>query len=690
MKKILINIFILTLFAFYAQAQVDRSKAPEPKAAPKIQIGKPQIFELPNGLKVFVVQNEKMSSISYQLSLNINPIMEDDAVGYASMAGQLMTRGTKNRTKEQLDEEIDFIGASLNSSSRGIFASSLKKHQTKLLEMMNDVLMNPIFPDSELEKLKTQAKTNLKSLPTDAGSIASNVRSVVNYGKDHPYGEVQTASHIDNITAAKCKKYYETYFRPNVAYLAIVGDISLDEAKPLVEKYFGNWEKVEVPNKIYTKPKRPSTNQVVFANKPGAVQSLINITYPVDLKPGSPNSIPASVLNKILGGRGFSGRLQQNLREDKAFTYGAYSDLSEDEYIGYFNAYSNVRNEVTDSSVVQFLYEMNGIRNEIMTEEDLKPYLAQMTGAFARSLESPQTIARFAINMEKYNLPADYYETYLTKLNAVTPADVQAMAKKYIKPKNANILVVGNKAEVAEKLAVFSDSEINYYDAFGEKIVEKMPPVPEGVTAQTVIDNYINAIGGRENLEKVKDITMKMSAKMQAGPQEIEINFSSYRKAPNLMLEKQEAMGQIQKKIFDGTKGKANGKEVTGDELEELKLEAEMNTELKYDELGYKLELQGIEKINDAYVYIIQVTPPKGAKYIDYYDKETGLRVRSSRTIESPMGAVTVDSDFGDYKDINGVKYPHKLSQSFGPQSIDLNIDSIEVNTKIKKKFFKF
>ncbi len=486
MKNILYFAVLLVLFAQCTGTQtvtdtikdtvtnnggLDRSKAPQPGPAPKIQLGDYEEFTLPNGLQVIVVENHKLPRVSFQLSMDNDPLLEGDAAGYASMAGAMLTKGTKTRTKAELDEEIDFIGARLSSSDGGIFAASLTKHVPTLLELVSDVVLNPSFPQDELDKMKKQRLSALASSKDDPNDIARNVANVLRYGKDHPYGELVTEGSVEKITLDKCKEYYKTYFRPNVAYLAIVGDIDAEEAKKMVGKYFGAWEKSEVPTYSYKTPEAPSSRKMAFVDKPGAVQSVISVTYPVNLKPGTPEAIKSRVMNQVLGGGVFSGRLMQNLREDKAYTYGARSSLSTDKLIGRFSAGASVRNEVTDSSIVQFMHELNRMLDEDVAADHLQLVKNSMTGSFARSLERPETMARFALNSLRYKLPKDYYATYLEKLNAVTIADVREMARKYIKPDNAYILVVGNKDEVASKLGGFASSgKVDFYNADGDPI----------------------------------------------------------------------------------------------------------------------------------------------------------------------------------------------------------------------------
>ena len=239
-----------------------------------------------------------------------------------------------------------------------------------------------------------------------------------------------------------------------VSYLIITGDLTTETALALASKHFSEWENNPVRKPRFDTPQKPEATSVNFVNKLGAVQSVINITYPVEMKPGSGDAIKASVMNTLLGSY-FGSRLNSNLREDKAFTYGARSIIRTDPLIGYFNAYASVRNEVTDSSIVEFLYEMEKLQKEEVPADELNMVKNYMTGSFARALEDPATVARFTLNTARFGLPKDYYATYLEKLSAVTAKDIQEMAQKYLTIDRANIVVVGNKDEVAEKLLPF-------------------------------------------------------------------------------------------------------------------------------------------------------------------------------------------------------------------------------------------
>lgn len=671
------------------QRGLDRTKVPEPGPAPEIQLGEYESFTLDNGLKVFVVENRKLPRVAFSLVLDIDPLLEGENAGYVSAAGQLLTRGTQSRTKAQLDEEVDFIGASLSSSSSSVFASSLTKHIEKLLELMSDVTLRPSFSAEELDKIKKETISALQANKEDPSAIAGDVRSVLRYGKDHPYGEIITEESVGKIDIEACQKYYQNYFRPNVAYLAIVGDINTDRARALVQKYFGNWEAEEVPKREYETPQAPQQTQVAMVDRPQSVQSVINITYPVNLKPGHPDVIKARVMNTILGG-GFSSNLMQNLREKNAYTYGARSSLSSDKLVGSFNAAASVRNEVTDSAVVQFMVELNRIRTEPVSEKQLQSIKNYITGSFARSLESPSTIANFALNIERYGLPRDYYANYLKNIEQVTIADVQEMAQKYIKPDNAYILVVGKAAEVADDLKQFG--KVQYYDIYGDPYTPTTSEdLPEGLTAEKVIDHYLEAIGGVQNLRKVKDLTQVRSASMQGMTLEI----TEIKKAPNMSLEKvSSGPMEFQKVIFNGSEGleviQGQSQSLDEKKVDEAMIESRIFPELSYGELGAKLTLTGLEKVDNQQSYVVEVELPTGKKSYSYFSKESGLKLKESVTVDTPQGTISQSVMYSDYKEVDGVRFPHKASINMGPQILEAQTTRIEINTGVSDDLFKW
>ena len=660
---------------------LDRSIPPSAGAAPEIKIGDYDKFTLDNGMEVIVVTNDKLPRVAFSLQVDVDPVLEGEKAGMVDLTGQLMRRGTKSMNKAELDEEIDFIGANLNTSGTGISASSLSKHQGKLLSLMSEIILNSNFKDEELEKLKKQTISGLAANKEDANAIAGNVADVLNYGKNHPYGEITTEETVKNITVKDCKKYFDAYFKPNTTRLIIVGDVNSKTIKGDLEKYFGKWKEGDVPTNEYKAPSAPKAAEVAFVNKEAAVQSVITITYPINFTPGSQDAIKASVMNSILGGGGFSARLMQNLREDKAYTYGAYSRLSSDELVGSFLASASVRNEVSDSSVTEFLYEMKRMRDTKVDAADLSKTLNKMTGSFSRALERPETVARFAKNIEKYNLPKDYYKNYLKNLRAVTADDIQAMAKKYLQPSNAHILVVGNQEEVADKLAKFSaDGKVHFYDVYGEPVVATKLEVPADLTGKDVIQDFLVTIGGLDKLEAIE--TMEINSKMSAMGSVLQMA-QKIETGKKLSLEVSMAGQVLQKQVFDGEKLSNAGQviKISGKELESVEIQTYIAEELYFMKKGFDMELKGLDKVDGTDVYKVAMTSPNGVKSTHYYDVKSKLKVRSVSINSSPMGEISVTADVSNYKDIgDGVMLAHKNKQQAGPQTIEAEIISVKLN----------
>lgn len=697
MKKLAFSILTLALaVSCYAQ-KLDRSIRPKAGPAPEIKLGKTESFTLANGMKVFVVENHKLPTVAVSIQLDIKPELEGQSAGYRDMMSELLTAGTKSRSKDKLNEEIDFIGASIDADHESVYGTSLKKHQAKLLELMSDIAINTDIKKDELDKVKKRTLSGLQAAKNEPDQMLQNVSAALNFGKGHPYGEVVTEETVNNITLEDCRKYYSTYFRPNVAYMAVVGDVTANEVKPLIEKYFGKWEKANVPVATYSDPAAPQKVNLAFVPRDAAVQSVINVTYPIDLKPGEPDVIRTRVANSILGG-GSNGRLFLNLREKHAWTYGSYSSIVNDELKGHFTAYAKCRNVVTDSSVTEILNEMKKLQNEAVPKDELQNHLNYLSGNFAIGLESPQTVAQYAINIERYNMPKDYYQNYLKNLNAVTATDVQNVARKYITPEKANIVVVGSKDEAAKPLARFaSDKTIAYYDNYGQPLKETMTAAaPAGMTADAVMKKYIASLGGEKTIMGIRDIKTVSKGTVDAGGQELSLTITEMKKAPAKMKSTVQMMGMtVQKIVFDGEKGyqEAQGqkKDMEASEITESKQEADIYADLHPEQYGIKRNLKGMEQVNGSDAYVIEVISASGKKSTEYYDTKTGLLVKETKTEMGPDGsAMSIATEYSDYQEVpgsGGYKVPYTIKQT-GPFSVAAKVESVEINKEIPDSEF--
>ncbi len=687
MKKIL----LYTLFALpmATMAQVDRSKAPKPGPAPVIKIGEPTTFTLPNGLKVFVVQNTKLPRVSATLTINREAILEGNKAGVVSMAGELLRRGTSKLKKAALDEAIDYLGATIGTSSTSVSGSSLSSNFPTVIELMSDIALRPSFPTDELEKIRTQTLSSLAQGREDPATIARNVTSKLVYGKNHPYGEIETETTIKAVTIEDIKKYYNTYWKPNVAYLVFVGDITVEDAKKLATKYFGTWARGIVSQPIYKAPLAPAKTFIAIVDRPSSVQSNINLVAPIQLQPGSPDAIAANITASILGG-GSSARLYKNLREKYGFTYGAYASISEDKLVGNFTANAAVRNEKTDSAIGQFIYEFKRLRSQVATTDEVSLIKNERNGAFARSLENPATIAGFALDIARYNLPKDYYQNYLKNLATVDAAKVKLIANKYIPVNNLTIVIVGNAKEIGKGLEKYGI--VKYYDTDGNEVAAPVTKaVAANVTAESILQKAANATASSVAMLATKDIEMSGTASVMG--QSLSMNQkmilpSSYLQtisAGSMVIQKQ----LMKNGIFSQTQ---QGQDVPlkDDDKEKMLEDGSFFTEAYLlKQKNYTFTVKGIEQVDGKDANVIEIKSPKGRVFTNYYDVVSGLLVKNIITQETPQGKAIVTTYTSNYKIFNDIKVATKIVIDYGQYKIDLTMNDVKINQGLKAEDLK-
>ncbi len=689
MKNIFTTLFLLA-FVLVGQAQIDRSQMPEAGPAPEINLKDPQTFELRNGLKVLVVENHKLPRVSIQLSIDNPPVLEGAKAGVSALTGSLLGKGSKNIKKDDFNEEVDFLGARINFGSQSAFASSLSKYFPRVLELMADAGLNPNFTQDEFDKEKQKIITSLKSEEKSVSAISGRVGLALAYTKKHPYGEFMTEESVNKVTLTDVIQFYEDYFVPANAYLVIVGDIKFDDVKTLVEEQFTPWTKAVPPSFGFSKPADVQYTQINFVDVPNAVQSEITVENLVSLQKKDPDFLSALMANEILGGGG-EGRLFLNLREDKAYTYGSYSRLGNDKYVpARFRATASVRNAVTDSSVVEILKEIERIRTEPVTKEELENTKAKYTGRFVMALEDPSTIADYALDIETEGLPKDFYKNYLERINAITIEDVQQAAEKYLKPNNIRIVVAGKGSEILENLenVTFKGKKVpvKYYDKYANTTVKPdyNASPPADVTAQTVLNNYIKAIGGKEKLAGVKSYFLLAEAEMQG----MKLNLEVKKTAKDQFMQDVKVAGNsMSKQVFNGDKGymvmQGQQKDMGPEEIVKVKDEAAPFPELNY--LNSDISLEGVESLNGKKAYKLKISAEKTV----FYDAESGLKVQETTTAEMGGQTMTSTINYMDYKEVSGIQFPFIMAQTVGPQRFEFIVSEIKVNEGVSETDFE-
>lgn len=687
MKNKILALAVLILSATGVQAQIDRSTPPEAGPAPEINLGKPETFTLNNGLKVLVVENHKLPRVSMTLTMDNPPHSEGNKAGVAGIMGSILGEGTKDIPKDKFNEEIDYLGANVNFFSSGASANSLSKYFPRILELVAQGSLNPNFTEEQFNTEKERALENLKASEKDVASNARRVAAALSYGKDHPYGEFATEETINNLSLGDVRNYYQNYYAPQNAYLVVVGDVKTNEVKKLVEKNFKNWKKKELPAANLPKVENVASTQVNFVDFPNAVQSEVQVTNTIQLKKGDPDYFPLLMANKILGGGG-EARLFLNLREDKGYTYGAYSSTGDDKYVSRFVASASVRNAVTDSAVVAFLDELHRIRNEKVSQEELENAKAKYTGDFVLALERPSTIAQYALNIETDNLPENFYQTYLKKINAVTAEDIQRVAKKYYLADNARIVVVGKGSEVVKGLENLSyngkEIPVKYFDKYANAIDKPNynKQVDPNMTAEKVFNMYIQALGGQQAVDDINSVHMIAQAEMQGQKMDMQTKVTASGKS---LTEVGMGGTVMQKQIFNGTDGfvVARGQKMpfTEEQVAAAKAEAHPFPELKAE----NATVEGIETVNGEEAYVVNM----GENTQNFYSTDSGLKLQTVKTVQQGPQTMTVPITYSEYQEVNGVKFPFKISQTMGPMTLDFNVTDVKINEGVTDADFE-
>ena len=681
----LLMALILTNSVF---AQLDRSQRPAPAAAQKINIPASQVFTTANGITVILSENHKIPKVSIELSLGNTPRLEGSKAGLADFTGSLLMSGTTTRSKDQLDREIDFIGANLSAGSSSMYLSCLTKHLSKGLDLMTDVLYNANFPESEIERIRKQNLSGLQSTKADAGEMASNATRAVNF-PNHPLGEIMTEATLQTISREDMLAYYKSTFTPKGSYLVVVGDISRAETEALVQTYFATWQGGPAYQAELGKGQFDKGNRVIFVKKPGAVQSVVYVTFPIDLRAGHKDQLALNVLNGILGGGGFGTRLMQNLREDKAYTYGCYSSLNITENGSWMSAGGNFKNAVTDSAITEILKEFAGIIEAQVRDEELSLTKNNMAGGFARSLERPQTIARFALNTIKQKLAPDYYQNYLQQLEAITKEDVLRVAQQYFTAKNCHIIVVGNEEILSKLLPFDSDGKIEKLDAFGAAIKETRTA---DISADELIDNYAMALTGTSSkkaaIKKVKAIKSYVRVSEISSAQiPFALSSTDYFWDGSKEASKMEMPGMVlQKSYFDGNSGytfsmQGGREDLKAEEITAKQKASGLIPELNYKSKGMNYEIKGIENIDGEDCYVLYTTDGESESF-DYFSSTSFMKLRTTNLRKMEDELIETTTTYSDYKDINGFKFGHTFSLSVGKMTLSGTVKSIEVNPK--------
>lgn len=432
-----------------ARAQVDRSVPPPPQKTPRVELPNIQKEKLSNGLRVWLVEDRELPVIAMNLVFlsgsDRDPL---DRPGIASMTADVLDEGTKTRDALQIADELESIGASLavRSGTDGSYVTlnTLTKHIDRALDVFADVVTHPVFPKKEFDRLIDQRRTALLQQRDRAATIASLAFARLIYGTGHPYGNDAggTEQSLGAMTREDLASFYDTYYRPNNAVLIVVGDATMKDLLPRLESRLGAWMAAPVPEAQFPPTPAVERRTVYLINKPAAPQSEVRIGYPAAAR-NTPDFFPLTLANRVLGGQ-FASRLNMNIREKRGFSYGVRSAFVFNRLPGPFVASGGVVSAKTDSALQEFMYEIDRMHADGVTEDELAFVKKGLVGNFALTFETPAQIAGAMQNLVLYGLPDDYYATYLQNIDAVSLDDVRAVSKKYFDSSQMAIVLVGD------------------------------------------------------------------------------------------------------------------------------------------------------------------------------------------------------------------------------------------------------
>ncbi|HEV2523091.1 MAG TPA: pitrilysin family protein [Candidatus Acidoferrales bacterium] len=452
------------------------NRAPVSKDILKVKLPRPAEFVLPNGIHLMILEDHRFPLVTVQFEMDgAGPMYEPAGQpGLAAATARMLEEGTKTRTSKQIAEQIDSLGASLSASAgfgsgaAVLAASGLSDTFEQWFALAADVLLHPSFPGDELGQYQARAKSALLQQRSQPGFLANQTMSRALY-RTYPAAVVSaTPESLDALTPAMLANWHARQYTPQNTVLAISGDVHADTLVPKLRNWLAEWKRSKAPVHFLPGPPPADKSRIFLVDRPGSVQTTLQMGN-LAIDRSNPDYPALVVLNEVLGA-GSASRLFLNLREEKGYTYGVYSNIIARKYAGPWTAGGDLRTEVTDGAMTEFLHELNRIRDEKVPDEELDAARRSVVARFALSLESPQQLIGYAITRKTYNFPADYWDKYPAQIASITADDVQRVAKKYINPATMQVVAVGDAGKIKPVLEKYGSVEM--VDATGRPSVE--------------------------------------------------------------------------------------------------------------------------------------------------------------------------------------------------------------------------
>ena len=455
-----------------------KGKTPVSDEILKIKLPRAQEAALSNGAHLMVLEDHRVPSIQFQIIMIGAGGYYDppDIPGLADTTASLMDEGTTTKTSEQIAQALDTMAASVAvSANQGsqiatLTGSALTDQFDQVLALATDILLNPSFPDKELGLYKVRARASLEEQRSDPDFLREERYSKAIYGTHAASSVGLTRESLEKITRDALVAFHKKNYAPDHAIIGVSGDITLAEARTKFEGALKMWAKSNTPMPGVVDPPEHGGMKIALVHRPESVQTAFMLGE-LAINRTHPDYDAVTVMNQILGGS--NGRLFRELRERKGYTYGVYSFMRALRYRGDWRAQMDVRTEVTDASLRDLLAELAKMRDEVVPADEFKDAQRSLTASFALSLENPAELLNLYIVRQLYNFPIDYWDRYTDRIGAITPAQVQTVARKYLDPKRLQIVAVGDSAKIESGLRGFGPVET--FDDEGKPLKSAAP-----------------------------------------------------------------------------------------------------------------------------------------------------------------------------------------------------------------------
>ncbi len=680
MKKLIYLFLILVLAASTNAQEFDFSKKPEPLPATKFEFPGFTEKTLPNGLKVFIIEDHEQPAINIQLLIKGGNSVEGDKSGLADMTTSLLTKGTGQMSAQDIARKLDGVGAGVSAWASGdncmVSGSCIVKHLDVMLDVFANVVMQPTFPDDEFDKMVPQYETSIKNAKSSPGTLAGRMARIAIYGEKHPYAQSMTMETLQSMSTDDCKEYYNKWFVPNNATIAVTGDVKPDEIVKILEKYLGKWKEGKTPAIRVPQPE-PMTQGVYFVERPSSVQTSLaytTVTVPFNHKDYEKISMAA----RLLGG-GFAGRLFRTLREKHSFTYSPWGYQTSSKWANRFACGSDVRNEVTDSSLIVIKEQIQNLINEPPTEEEFERVRKYTIGSYLMNFENSDFVAGLIQNADFYGIPLKQVKTYTDRLSKMTRYDMQTIAKEYLAPTKAILIAVG-APEVKDQLAKHGTVFTYNLDLKPMKI-EKV-----SLDAEDVLEKYTKFTGGKAEMEKVNSYEYSGMAMLSAQGQSMNGTYKEIKAKGKKTYEMMDLGVMKTEKWSNGTNvwAKQGGmiNEMTGDELKGELERADMFFVQNIIKYGYQCKVTGKQDGK-----IVMNASKDDTKVTFYFNADDFRLEKVDMPQEGPQGDFILSIEWKDYGKFGNLMLPQTTNITSPYYSISIT-GSYKIDIPVEDSIF--